>query len=70
MGEELQRTEDSLVHLVVKDYDMLGSNEVVGEAFVKFSTIPRERASIDQLPQIHLPLTRPAANKMTGIVLI
>ncbi|XP_059472886.1 protein unc-13 homolog 4B isoform X2 [Neocloeon triangulifer] len=60
MSEHAQRTEDALIHFVVKDYEMLSSNELVGEAFFPFSEV-RFDSDFQNVAQFHLPLTRPSA---------
>ncbi|CAH2047152.1 unnamed protein product, partial [Iphiclides podalirius] len=57
---EQRRAPDGLLHLVVKDKDMLSiSNTFVGEAYLHFSEVPATPAPITSLPQQHLPLSRP-----------
>jgi BAI1-associated protein 3 len=53
----LQRTKDALIHFVVKDHDLIGTNEMVGEAFFAFSDI-RYDSDLMSVPQFHLPMTR------------
>ncbi|XP_065338040.1 protein unc-13 homolog 4B isoform X3 [Cloeon dipterum] len=60
ISEDLQRTENALIHFVVKDYEMLSSNELVGEAFFPFSEV-RFDSDLQNVAQFHLPLTRPSS---------
>lgn len=52
--------ENGLVLFSVKDKDMLGyNNQYIGEAFLHFKDIDKSSSSIDDLPQVQLPLGRP-----------
>ncbi|XP_045499382.1 protein unc-13 homolog 4B isoform X2 [Colias croceus] len=60
LSPEQRRTQDGLLHFVIKDKDMFSvSNTFVGEAYVHFSEVPDTPAPISSLPQQHLPLSRP-----------
>ena len=61
MSPELQTCGDCFIVLMVKDYDLLGSNEFIGEAFLPFQQIPRgdNAHAIKEFDQIHLPLSLP-----------
>ncbi|XP_065576099.1 protein unc-13 homolog 4B-like isoform X2 [Artemia franciscana] len=52
---------DSLVVFTVKDYDLVGSSEFMGEAFLHFRDVVRGLGSEDlkEVNQVVMPLTRP-----------
>ncbi|KAG8239006.1 hypothetical protein J437_LFUL005063, partial [Ladona fulva] len=58
---EQKEIKNALLYFVVKDYDMIGANEFLAEAYVPFSRIPSTEITVglETLPQIHLPLSRP-----------
>jgi hypothetical protein len=67
LNDDQIHKKDALVHFVLKDYDMIRSNELVGEAFVSFSAIQSSEtpSDIQHIIQQHLPLTRPYATTGT-----
>ena len=63
MEKSLQTSDECLILLAVKDRDLIGANQLMGESFLDFRRIARGSAdeSIDMadLDQIILPLTKP-----------
>ena len=63
MEKSLQTSDECLILLAVKDRDLIGANQLMGESFLDFRRIARGPAdeSIDMadLDQIILPLTKP-----------
>ena len=58
MNEDLQSSAECFVLITVKDKDLIGTNELIGEAFLAFQKI--NRADQPSEPeQILLPLTQP-----------
>lgn len=70
--KSLQTNQECCILFTVKDKDLIGANELMGESFVSFQQIPRGDTAIDMndLEQIILPLTRPPekGNFSIGIV--
>lgn len=64
---ELQ-TSDSLVHFTVMDWDMIGANDFMGEAFFSFQQIPRgdSASAVADVDQIHLQLSKPSDRSKTA----
>ena len=73
VAPELQTRSDCLILLTVKDYDVVGSDEFMGDAVICFDEIPRgDTVSITDLEQIHLNLSSPSSegNFLTEIKVI
>ena len=54
--EELQTSCDCFILFTVKDKDLIGTNELIGEAFLPFHKVGRNNSEPEQ---ILLPLTQP-----------
>lgn len=61
MAKSFQTNEECFILFSVKDRDLIGTNELMGESFLSFQQIPRGDASIDmtELNQVILPLSTP-----------
>ena len=53
----MQTSPDCFVLLTVKDRDLIGTNEMMGEAFLAFRRIVRCDSDTKDLDQMILPLT-------------
>ena len=60
MPLELQNQADCFLVLTVKDHDLLGANEFMGEAFSSFQKIASQQCDIQDADQFHLILTKPS----------
>ena len=60
--EELQTSDDYFIRFTVMDWDMIGANDFMGEAFLSFPKILRGdmTSAIADLDQIHLSLSKPS----------
>jgi len=62
VARELQTTPDCFILLTLKDRDLIGTNELMGEAFLSFQHIPRgdSVSAIKSMDQLHLYLSKPS----------
>ena len=56
VNEDLQTSSECFILITVKDKDLIGTNELIGEAFLPFQRVGRDYSEPEQ---ILLPLTQP-----------
>lgn len=69
MPGNFQTSDDCFLLFTVMDWDMIGANDFMGEAFLSFQNILRGdmASALADMEQIHLHLTKPAkkSNKVS-----